>query len=298
MRATRYVLFGIAAATVLGSIALIVFSDVSRGPTQTYELVATKPASQVDLKTDAAAIVRRLAGVGYSTAQAQVSGTSIQVVLYGSRSSTRAALIGAIAQDRIFVRPVECAAPEIKARAPYAGVSDPLSCAREYALTASTLKVDTKTGKPTVRVGTDPDLAEVSSTALETESGSRPALLRAGEYSGFAGERLLVGPSAFDNSGIASASDQRDGSAWTVDLTLMTKPSEAYDALLGRQFHAYVAVELDATVIETQLVQPTNTTYTTSGGTLEISASFTESEAFTLADNVTSPLAVPLSLEA
>jgi hypothetical protein len=296
MRATRYVLFGIAAATILGSIALIIFSNVNRGPTQTYELVAVHPASLTDLRTDAAAIVRRLAGTGYSTAQAQVSGTSIQVVLYGSRSSTRAALIGAIAQDRIFVRPVECAAPENDDAAPGAGESGPVSCGRSYLLTADALKVDTKTGKPTAHVGTDPDLAAVASTPLATESGSQPALVQAGEYSGFAGDRLVVGVPAFDNSAIASASDQSDGSEWTVQLTLTTKGSEGYDALAQRQFHAYIAIELDGSVLDAQLVEPTNCTFVTLGGTLDISGKFTNSEAVELADNITSPLVVPLAL--
>jgi preprotein translocase subunit SecD len=170
-------------------------------------------------------------------------------------------------------------------------------CTPAYSLTAGRLKVDTKTGKPTALVGADPDLAAVASTPLATETGSQPALVQAGDNSGFGGKRLLVGPSAFDNSGIASASDQRDGSVWTVDLTLTTKSSKAYDALAQRQFHAYIAIELDGTVVETSLVEPTSATYMTFGGTFEISASFTKSEAVTLADNVTSPLAVPVSLK-
>jgi hypothetical protein len=298
MRATRYVLFGILAATIAAVIALIITSNVERGPTNTYELVTDQPASQSDLRTDAAAIVRRLEGIGYSTAQAQVVGGSIQVVLYGSAAATRSALLAAIAQDRIYVRPVECAAPEVGPRGPGTSESAPMSCAPAYLITAAVLKVDTKTGIPTEYIGADPSLAGVVTTAAANETGSQPALLRAGEHSGFGGERLLVGPSAFGNSGIASASDQQDGSVWTVDLSLVKKASQAYDVLAQRQFHAYIAVELDGTVVETSLVQPTSTTYATFGGTFEISASLTKSQAVMLADNVTSPLTVPLSLKA
>jgi hypothetical protein len=297
MRATRYVLFGIAAATLLGSIALIIFSNVNRGPAQTYDLVAGQPASLGDLKTDAAAIVRRLGAIGYTTSQAQVVGRSIQVVLYGSAPGTRAALVGAITQDRIFVRPVECTAPENDATFPSTGESSSMYCGKAYSLTAGALKVDTKIGKPTAYIGADPDLAAVASTPLATETGSQPALVQAGGSSGFAGERLLLGPSAVDNSAIASASDQSDGSEWTVELTLTTKGSEAYEALARRQFHAYIAIELDGSVVEAPLVEPTDSTFVTLGGTVDISGMFTKSEAVRLADNITSPLAVPLALE-
>jgi hypothetical protein len=295
MRATRIVLFAIVIATLLASVALIITSNVERGTARTYELVAQQPGSVSELKTDAAAIVRRLGAIGYSTAQAQVVGRSIQVVLYGSATGTRAALVGAIAPGRIFVRPVQCAAPPFAATG--GAGSARVQCAQSYLFTAAALKVDTTSGMPSGHIGADPNLGLTPSTTVATETASQAALLPAGEYSGFVGERLVVGAAAFDNSAIASASDQSDGPQWSVALTLTTKGSEAYDALARRQFHAYIAIELDGTVVEAQLVEPTNRTFVTLGGTLEISGRFTKSEAVGLADNVTSPLAVPLKLQ-
>ena len=68
MRTTRYVLFGILAATVVAVIAPIITSNVEQGPTNTYEVVTDQPAPQSDLRTDAAALEMHFRARGISQA--------------------------------------------------------------------------------------------------------------------------------------------------------------------------------------------------------------------------------------
>ncbi len=63
---------------------------------------------------------------------------------------------------------------------------------------------------------------------------------------------------------------------------------------LRQQFHAYVAVCVDGTVLSASIVEPTSTSFRSLGGVLSLRAGFTRSEALDLADDLASPLPVPL----
>ncbi|MGO9341767.1 MAG: SecDF P1 head subdomain-containing protein [Acidimicrobiales bacterium] len=297
MRGVRIMLFSVLAATIAAVVALFITSNVERGPAHTFRLVPTATATRSQLTSDAAALVRRLQSLGYSDTQSQVVGDAISLTLYGSGPQVDDALNGAIAQARFEARPVECAVP------PYSSGADsnlaerqPNGCALRYLLSAKALQVDTHTGKPRNDPGPDPSLAAVPDTSAATDVQSEPALYPAGSGSGFAGERLFLGPVRVGNDALASAGASEVDSAWVVQITLTSAGTKDLDALATQQFHAYLAICVDGTVRSVSIVQPTSTSFSSLGGQIQLRPGFTRSEALNLADDLTSPLAVPLEV--
>ena len=302
MRAIKIMLFSVLGATIAAIVALIITSNVERGPAHTFRLVPSVNATSSQLSSDAAALVRRLQSLGYSDAQSQVVGESISLTLYGSETEVKDALRGAIAPARFEVRPVECAAPPYSAVAHQKLSLQPAStvanrCSARYLMSAAALQIDPHTGmSKSPLIVPDPSLAGMPTTPAASDGQSEPALFPAGPSSGFAGERLFLGPAQVGNDGIASAGATRGGSNWNVNIALTTAGGLDLDALAKKQFHAYIAICVDGTVISAPLVQPTSTSFGSVGGTLKLSAAFTKNEALELADNLASPLSVPLKV--
>ena len=93
-----------------------------------------------------------------------------------------------------------------------------------------------------------------------------------------------------------SAGTSHEGSHWSVDLTLTTAGGKNFDSLAKNQFHAYIAIYVDGTVISDPLVVPTQSSYSAFGSKVPIYAGLTMNQALDLADDLASPLAVPLEL--
>ena len=297
MRTTRIVLFCLLGATVAGTIALAIYSNVTRGPAVTFDLVPSGHATAAQLDADGAAMVRRLQSLGYTTAGAKVSDNSVLVTMYGSAPKLRTALEGALPAAQLRVRPAQCAAPPFGGSGVESQVaSTPLQCGSGYLLTAAALRVDVSTGAPTRTVPADPRLASRASTSELQDLPDDTVLLPTGSASGFAGGRLVAGPARLTNADVVSASASHRSGQWTLDIDLTSAGSTRYDALCRRQFHAYVAVDIDGSVVSAPLIEPTSSTFHSLGGTLEIAADFTESEVLALADDLTSPLPAPLEL--
>ena len=301
MRAVKIMLFSVLGATIVTVVALIITSNIERGPTHTFRLVPTESATNSQLVNDAAALVRRLQGLGYSNTQSQVVGDAISLTVYGSEQQVNDAVQGAVAQGRFEMRPVECAAPAYR-RATGTNpngqsASTPASgCRARYLLSASALSVDPQTGTPKNAVGPDPSLATVATTPAASDAQSEAALFPAGPNSGFAGDRLLLGPVQVGNDAIASAGASNVSPQWVVNITLTTAGKKNLDLLAEKQFHAYMAICVDGTVLSAPIVEPVSTSFGSLGGNLQLSADLTRSEAIALADDLTSPLSVPLKV--
>ena len=295
-------LFSVLGATIAAVVALIITSDVERGPAHTFRLVPTVSATSTQLSSDAAALVRRLQSLGYSDAQSQVVGNAIALTLYGSESQVNDALQGAISQARFELRPVECAVPpyipptgEKRSRQPATTVAS--ACGARYLLSAAALQVDPRTGIPkNSNIHPDPSLAGTPSTPAASDAESGSALFAAGPTSSFDGERLLLGPAQVENGEIASASATHEGSNWSVNITFTTAGGKDLDSLAKKQFHAYIAICVDGEALSTPIVEPMSTSFGSLSGALKLSAAMTKSEALDLADNLTSPLSVPLKV--
>jgi hypothetical protein len=296
MRATRILLFCLLGAVLVGSAVLIITSYSGRGATNTFRLVPTRSASSTDLGTDAAALVRRFGQLGYRDTQASVSGQTVVLIVYGNPAQTRRALDQLSAPAVLLARPVTCTAPPLTAASPVTAPSAALSCAPSFVLSKEALKVDTKTGKATAKIEQDPVFVAVRSTEPGDDLPSDPVLLPTGPRSGFVGERLVLGPAGVTNSDISSVQATQTGSGWALDVTLTSDGSKSFDDLAYAQFHAYVAIDIDGTVVSNLLVEPTESSFGSFNGTFRFGSGYTRSEAIDLANDLAAPLAVPLRI--
>jgi preprotein translocase subunit SecD len=145
-------------------------------------------------------------------------------------------------------------------------------------------------------VSSDPALLNVPTTSPETESRSDYVILPASASSGFAPDRLVLGPSTVGYSELASAEASKHDGIWVVDISLTSAGTKRLQNLAQQQFHAYIAIEVDGKVLDAPLIEGTATSFKTAGLGLEIGGQTTESDALTLADDLTSPLEIPLRL--
>jgi hypothetical protein len=287
-------LFGLLGATVIAVVALIITSNIGKGPAHTFELVPQGSSTDAELRSDAGTMVTRLENLGYTT-QAQVEDGSIQVTMYGSEQQLRKAVMSSLMQGRLYVGPVECAAPMYDPNSSHTAPVA-LKCEKQYAMSASALKVNTDTGR-TATIPPQPDLAAVPSSNPAAEPTGEAVIVPAGPSSGFAGKRLVLGPASFGNSAIESAqASLLSGSQWAIDVTLTSSSADAYELLTEDQFHALIGYDIDGTVVSAPVIEPTLSSYAQLGDTFQIQAGFTKSEAVDLANSLTSPLAVPIQL--
>jgi hypothetical protein len=301
LRTTRIILFLMVGAVIAATIGLAIESNVTRGPALSFRLVPEQYATSAQLSSDAAALVRRLQNLGYKDTSAAVNTGSIDLTMYGSSPQLRAGLQGALPAAILYVRPVQCAAPPFVAagsagqQANSAPSGASLRCSERYLLTARALHVDTSTGQPAV-VAPDPTLASVPSTSEAEDVATRTVLIATGPESGFVSERLVAGPAGVVNADVVSAQASFQNPEWLIEVDLTSAGEKKYNELAKSQFHAYVAVDIDGTAISAPIMEPTLSSFGSLGAKLEIEAGFTKTQALALADDLASPLVVPLKL--
>ncbi|MFZ0665895.1 MAG: hypothetical protein WAM97_09070 [Acidimicrobiales bacterium] len=296
MKGTRLLLFCILAATIIGSGVLVITSYTGRGAKNTYDLVATRSATPEQIDTDAAAMVNRINQLGYRDTQATVNGQIIALTVYGNPTQARRAVVGSLDAGRLLVRPVICQAPLYVLEKQPVATHQALECGSQYVLSAKALDVDTATGKARGTITPDPVLATVSTTASEADNEDARVLLPTGDVSGYSGTRLVCGPSRLDDADISSVDAVKDGSGWGLQVSLTSTGSKDFDEVAYAQFHALVANDLDGTVISAPITEPTQSSFQSFNGQFEISAGYTRTQAVQLANDITSPLAVPLQI--
>ena len=69
----------------------------------------------------------------------------------------------------------------------------------------------------------------------------------------------------------------------TIDLRLTPSGAVRWDALAHRQFHALVGVVVDGRVVSAPVNQPTQSTFTSFHGSVQLAGGFTESQAHEIA---------------
>lgn len=296
-------------ATVLLVLAAIAVPIVLLGPRSTTRLglrshssvVATyvptvSYSSTEDLSADARTMTLRLKGLGYPQATAEARNGSIVVTApnHLPRSILRAATSTGVLQ----FRPVLCLGGLY---APEKTSSSLEGCSANYVLSKENLNVNVQTGQPQNDIGPDPSLAPFPSStpAFNDSNPTQIVLLPATSSSSQNETRYLLGPSALSNEAIASAHAVFQASSWVVDVNLTNTGSVAWDELAQEQFHAYIAVDLDGQVISASLVLPTESTFISFGGKVQISANFPRTSATGLASILNAgSLQAPLQLSA
>ena len=244
---------------------------------------------------DVQVIIKRLAELGVGGATATVQGGNVVI---DSSTSLSSSTVQAVTTTGSFqVRPVTCYAPAYSGSPTSAPLPENCS-APQYDLTASNLQVDTSTQQPRDSPGPDPSLAAYpsSTSSFDNTHPDSTVLLPGAPGSVEPEPRYLLGSAGVTNDAVQSAAALYIGSAWSVLITLTGQGAVQWDELAYRQFHAYLAVDIDGQVESAPLNQPGQETFSSFQGKVQIAGNFTKETARDLAAVLNSgPLSVPLT---
>jgi hypothetical protein len=184
------------------------------------------------------------------------------------------------------VRPLLCYAPAFAPTGLSVNTGTSPTCGPAFKLTPAHLGVTPQanrvggftvanTGQP------DPSLAAVPSTSSQDDTKDATVLLPGAVASGDG--RYVLGPAGLTGAGIQSATAVHIDGQWTVLLRLTDAGSAQWDALAHEQFHALVGVVEDGHVISAPITQPTQSSFTSFEGELQLAGSFDGQQAKALA---------------
>ncbi len=191
--------------------------------------------------------------------------------------------IAALSASEFSIRPVLCYAPPLSVPSGTAPLTGKLpGCGPSHALTAANIGVDPGNSGYTsslFRIQPDPQFASYGSAPAAGDTSSSDALLP-GIESTEGNVRYVLGPAAVMGSAIRSArADYTRVGQWTVDLTFTKAGTSEFDALAHQQFHSLIGVVFDGQVISAPLTQPTQDSFSSFGGQVQISGNFTRQQA-------------------
>jgi preprotein translocase subunit SecD len=248
--------------------------------------VVYKPAthaSLADLQEVTSVLNNRVNGLGVSGAQVNLQGREVVVSVPGVTNARQVLkTIGQTAQ--LLFRPVVCYATAPSAKA--VAVAKLPSCGSGYytsptnlGVTVAPNSVNGYTGPN--NIADDPAFTNIKSTSPAKDNKNDYVLL---PLLGQTGIRYVLGPAELTGKAIKSAIAQENQSgAWVVNYTLTSAGSPEWDKVAQANFHGLLAIELDGVIQSAPLIQPTQATFTSFGGTGEISGSFTQTSAKNLA---------------
>ncbi len=258
------------------------------------------PVNQAQLDTIVTILNNRVSAGGASGATVASQGKNqISVQIPGERNTQQIlATLGNTAQ--LLFRPALCYAPPFsvaKGKVPSTG---PLpTCSSSTQLTAANLQVTPNSSNvngytSNTNIAADPAFATYKSTSPLNDNKNDSVLLPGTSAEGSG--RYVLAPAQLTGTAVKSASAQLNNGQWTVNLVLTGPGSTAWDTLAKQQFHAIIAIDLDGQVISAPITQPTQSTFTPFNGQVQISGSFTEDQAKTLATEFTYG-ALPVKLD-
>ncbi len=265
--------------------------DLDGGLEVVYQTAHHVPTNQLNTAVDI--LNSRVSALGASGAEvSSQGGNEINVSIPGAKNINQIlATLGNTAQ--LYFRPGLCYAYPFtvaKGKKPSTG---PLpSCSSASQLTAKNIGVQsgstsangsTPSNIQKLEESPDQGFATYPSTSASADKKDATVLLPGSAGSGLGGERMLLGPSTVTGTAVHSASAQFNSPNWVVDISLTGAGSTAWDNLARQQFHAIIAMDLDGQVISAPITQPSQGTFSSFGGQVEISGGFTESQAKQLA---------------
>jgi preprotein translocase subunit SecD len=273
--------FGGLAATLAAGWSPKLGLDLAGGLSVVY-----KPEHSVklsDLQVATQIISNRVNGLGVSGAEVNLQGTNIVVSVPGVTNARQTLeQIGQTAQ--LLFRPVYCYVNTAKKILHPVGTSLP-QCSSSYLLTSGNIGLTQSAASGfnwnSQLMSGDPVLSTYSSTPPSADDPKSIVLLP--DIAGN-GLRYLLGPAELSGTAIKSAFPQQNQTnEWVVGYTLTSSGSKAWDSVAQTNFHHPLAIELDGVVQTAPFIQPTESTFTSFGGSGQISGSFTEEAAKHLA---------------
>ena len=246
--------------------------------------VVYKPTTNVTPAKLAEAVTilsNRVNGLGVSGAQVNLQGKNIVVSVPGV-TDARAVLATVGQTAQLLFRPVLCAAGLGTTTVP---VSSLPACGSRYLMSAANLNVvpnsNTVAGFTSSNIPADPGFSAIATTRPADDNPNKEVLV---PVLGSPKVRYVLGPAQLTGQAIGKAVAQQDqAGAWVVTYSLTGKGSPLWDQVASANFHQMLAIELDGVIQSAPLIQPTQTSFTSFGGQGQISGSFTEQSAKTLA---------------
>ncbi|MDE3065429.1 MAG: protein translocase subunit SecD [Acidobacteriota bacterium] len=272
---TIVVSFGALIATLSAGWGPKLGLDLAGGLSVVYK--PTTAASTANMQEVVTILNNRVNGLGVSGATVNLQGKNVVVSVPGvSDARNVLKIVGETAQ--LLFRPVLCqTGPAAKGAKPAAVPA----CGAAYQMTAANLAINTSTQQPTNNIGLDPQYANIATTSPPNDKKGDTVIL---PVLGQSGVRLVLGPAQLTGTAIAKAIAQQNTiGQWVVNYNLTSKGSPAWDAVAQANFHQEVAIELDGVVQSAPLILPGQATFTSFGGSGEISGSFTQASAKQLA---------------
>lgn len=273
--------------------------DLDGGLSVVYQ--THRPVSQGQLDTIVTILNNRVnAGTSGATVDSQGK-NEIQVSVPGVKNSQKLlATLGNTAQ--LLFRPALCYAPSLsvaKGASPSAGPLPP--CSPSSALTAANLQVtpnsNTLNGYTSNNnIPPDQQFTSFASTPSTSDNKNETVLLPGSANSGGNGTRYVLGPAGLTGTAVHSANAQLVQGQWVVNLTLTSDGANQWDTFARQQFHQIIGIDLDGQVISAPITQPSQSAFTPFNGQVQISGSFTEDQAKTLATDFTYG-ALPVKLD-
>jgi len=252
--------------------------------------VVYKTAHQISpdqLNTTVNILNSRVDALGASGATvASQSNNEIAVSIPGAKNVNQILkTLGNTAQ--LFFRPVNCFAQPFavaKGKAPSTGALP--QCAASSALTQTNIGItpaNANTNGNLGKIPPDPAFTTFKSTPSTQDAKGATVLLPGSKGSGSGALRYVLGPSTVSGTAVKSAVAQLQTGQWVVSIQFTGPGGAAFDALAQKQFHALIAMDLDAQVISAPVTQPNNQVFSSFAGQVQVSGSFTEDQAKNLA---------------
>ncbi len=201
----------------------------------------------------------------------------------GSGTSQSTPSLSGVAASRttVLIRPVLCYAPPYSATTPRpVGPLGGPPCAAPYELTASALDVtptSAQQGYSSNNIAPDPSLAGYANS---THDSPNKTVLLGGQPRINGGERYLLGPSEMRlsaaNVGSVAAQKNHTGQ-WIVTIHLTSGGAVAWDRVAQENFHQLLAIDVSGKVVSAPLIQPTQASFTSFDGAMQISGALNAS---------------------
>ena len=270
--------FGSLTATLLAGWSPRLGLDLAGGLSAIFKPV--HKTSQANMNEVTTIITNRVNGLGISGAQVNLQGQNVVVTVPGVSNGRQVlALVGQTAQ--LLFRPVDCQAElgtKLKVVAPLP------TCGTQYVQNAANLNVqpapNTVAGFTANQLLPDPQFTDIKSTDPRLDNPKATVLL---PQLGTPGLRYVLGPAELTGRAVKSAQAVDSTQGWVVNYTLTAVGSPLWDKVAEENFHAPVAIELDGVVQSAPIIQPTQTSFSSFGGSGTISGNFTEASAKNLA---------------
>jgi preprotein translocase subunit SecD len=258
--------------------------------------VVYKPAhktSQANLNEAVAILNNRVNGIGVSGATVGTQGDEIVVQVPDVKDPNEVLkTIGQTAQ--LLFRPTLCYAP------PYAQATEqkkgqkahkivspgalPATCPAANLIVTSNLAAGGANSNNPYPNAIDQVLTAYPSTTPAGDAAREHKSVLLPGTAASNGIRYLAGPAALTGHIVKSAiATLTTTQGWVVDVSLTGTGGKAWDALAQKYFHEIIAIELDGVVQSAPLTLPDSASFTSFDNNVQISGSFTDASAHSLA---------------